>query len=524
MVDVKEKRERGLLEQVGSESSLVRKVAYNAKTLVACSSSDARQLLAFEDATRLNALPLGLVRTYDSSALTLAVEDEGNIELKRALRFVVGADVSLVAVPREILTEAIFRAYNSDEKRLASKITAIGENPSELSKVRRGPEMVAFRNVGGNAAQLLESLVDYCISVSASDLHIVPRAEGTFVKIRVAGDLRTHQQPLSSKDLHERLINRIKVLAGLDCAQRYLPQDGAFEVPIATRNVHVRVSVMPTVHGEKAVLRLIGCDGLLQLSELGLCEITEAALLGALAKQSGAIIFAGPTGSGKTTTMYAALDRLSKRNLNCVTLEDPVEMFLPGVTQTAVDYKRGLDFACGLRSILRQDPDVIMVGEIRDSDSASMAIQASLTGHLLLTSVHARDVSEVLLRLRELGVGELNIAQSLSLIVCQRLVPRLCGECKVIDLMSTHRFEGEIFREVGCSRCDYSGYSGQNLATESLEISRDIAKGIANGGFEALLRADLDGVETYASLKGALFEILKKGEMSIKQFTSMIKE
>jgi type II secretory ATPase GspE/PulE/Tfp pilus assembly ATPase PilB-like protein len=285
--------------------------------------------------------------------------------------------------------------------------------------------------------------------------------------------------------------------------------------------VHVRISIMPTVHGEKAVLRLLGCEGLRPIEALGFDERALSFISAFCGRADGAALLAGPTGSGKTTTMYAIMQRLQSRNLSLISIEDPVEIRLDGVSQTSVNEQLGLTYAHCLRSVLRQDPDVILLGEIRDEESARIAFQAALTGHLLLATVHARSVAEVFLRLRSLQLDDLSIAQGVNLLVCQRLLPRLCEHCKVIDLANANMLEHNVYQPVGCRRCDYSGFEGRVLAAEALEIEPALSKKLASGAisFGDVSRHTPD--KNYSPMLRSLEKLLRAGKISMDQFLSL---
>jgi len=312
------------------------------------------------------------------------------------------------------------------------------------------------------------------------------------------------------------------VLANLNIAKRALPQDGAFSVLAGRDKVFIRVSIMPTVSGEKAVLRFTGGRGVLPLLELGLHPLTLFSIQTVCRKLGGAILFCGPTGSGKTTTMYSVLDSLSENNINLVSIEDPVETVLMGVSQTAINEQEGLTYASCLKAIVRQDPDVILLGEIRDSESAQMALRATLTGHLLLSSIHARNVFDVLLRLRNLGIDDLTMAQGVALIICQRLIPSLCDSCKVIDLKNSNIAKRELFQPVGCKQCDYSGFAGRVLADESLLITKELSDCIASGEISTARLREFADNKSYVSLDSSVRTLLKEGIICMDGFERVV--
>jgi len=417
--------------------------------------------------------------------LTCAVTREREHEATSALSFSSGYKIKTVAVDQETLQRAIFIAYHGDEERLArAHSQLVGKSPAK----ERLPSVISERPrlhpQSGDSAKFLATLIEYAIANRASDIHLAPTLEGGHVKLRIDGELRSHETPLYAIDRHREMIARLRVLAQLPIQQRNLPCDGIFEVALPAGRTHIRLAIMPTIYGDKAVLRLHGAGDVPSLSELGLPLQTSNMLERIMTRCEGMILFAGPTGSGKSSTMYALIEELHKRNLSIATIEDPVERNLKGISQTSISEERGLTFSAGLRAILRQDPDVILVGEIRDPETASAAYQAALTGHLVISTVHARDVFEVFMRLKHLGVDNLTIAQATSAIVCQRLIPRLCSCCKVFDLNSSRQYGFSTQRAVGCARCDYCGHNGRVLACESIAITGTLSKRILNGGWD----------------------------------------
>ncbi len=457
------------------------------RALARCSSREARALLPFEQAIALRALPLGSISHRGREVLSVAVDQERLVELKSSLRFATGRELKLVPLPEGVVLEAIFHAYRGDEQRLNESLSAVRERD-----VPRASDPLEIPQATGEAAQFLDALIDYALSKDASDIHIIPRVDGTTVRLRIKGEL------LSSPSLfgavyHSQIINRLKILSSLDTSQHHLPQDGSFPIRLPHGECRIRINTMPTLHGEKAVLRCVGARGIHTIDALQLSTSTQSMLDDFLRKKEGALLLAGPTGSGKTTTMYAVVHELASKNLNVVSVEDPIELPIPGITQSAVDEKIGLSYAVSLRALLRQDPDAILIGEIRDAESAAIAYQAALTGHLIISTVHARSVFDVFLRLQHLGLDPLTVAQGSELILCQRLVPRLCEKCKVIDLARSNIRGFSVFRKIGCTLCDYTGFAGKLLVCESLRVNAELRK-ILSPGF-----ADKERLLSYCS-------------------------
>jgi type IV pilus assembly protein PilB len=335
--------------------------------------------------------------------------------------------------------------------------------------------------------RLVDSIIFAGLERRASDIHIESRDNSLVVKFRVDGVLQQAMAPLA-REFQSNLITRIKVMSELDIAERRVPQDGRFRVRYRGRPIDFRVSIMPSIHGEDAVLRILDKESLhekfrqLRLEVLGLADREIKRLRKFIREPYGMVLVTGPTGSGKTTTLYAALSEIKSDEDKIITIEDPVEYQLRGVTQIPVNEKRGLTFARGLRSILRHDPDKIMVGEIRDNETAQIAIQSALTGHLVFTTVHANNVVDVLGRFLNMGVEPYNFVSALNCILAQRLVRTLCEECKRPKQVSREMFEESgqspeawrgitLYETVGCQSCNQTGFHGRTAIGELLALS-----------------------------------------------------
>lgn len=349
--------------------------------------------------------------------------------------------------------------------------------------------------------KLLNSLLFQAVKERASDIHIEPYEKVVEVRFRVDGVLFPVLSP--PKAIQEATISRVKVMAGLDIAEKRLPQDGRIRLLIAGKDIDVRVSVIPTSFGERVVLRLLDRKGgIIEFEGLGF-NIGQVEMMDSLlSRNSGIILVTGPTGSGKTTTLYSALNRINSAKRNIITVEDPVEYQLKGIGQINVNPKIGLTFAQGLRSILRQDPDVIMVGEIRDMETAEIAIHASLTGHLVISTLHTNDAPTAITRLVDMGIERFLVASSLSAVIAQRLVRVLCQYCKEVytpqsDEMSAFKQYNvrRLWKPVGCERCFKSGYHGRTGIFEFLIVDQDMHSVI-------LKNPDSSSLKGYALSKG----------------------
>lgn len=359
--------------------------------------------------------------------------------------------------------------------------------------------------------RLVSSLISEAITARASDIHVEPHAEGVRVRLRVDGGLTSSMD--LPRALGRQVISRLKIIAALDIAERRLPQDGRAAARVDGQKVDLRVSTMPTLHGETVVLRVLpqGSE-LVSLSELGLSERTSGPLTDALRRPQGLALVTGPTGSGKTTTLYAGLAEVADPTRNVLTLEDPVEVQLPGVNQTQIEPRIGLTFARGLRHVLRQDPDVVLVGEIRDRETAQLAVEASFTGHLVLATLHSNDAPSAVARLVDLGADPFLIASSLLLVLAQRLGRRVCTGCgrpegpsaALLERLGPppggHATAGQpcFRRGAGCRSCDGTGTHGRIAITELLSVTPPLRELVLDRAAERRLaeQAQLDGLIT----------------------------
>jgi general secretion pathway protein E len=337
--------------------------------------------------------------------------------------------------------------------------------------------------------RMINALLTQSLREGASDIHIEPFEQTSVVRFRIDGTLRDVIRP--RKAIHASLISRIKIMSQLDIAEKRLPQDGRITLRVGGKPVDVRVSTLPTGHGERAVLRLLDKEaGKLDLSHLGMSADLLPQFDALISQPHGIVLVTGPTGSGKTTTLYAALSRLNATTTNILTVEDPIEYDLAGVGQTQVNARIDMSFAKALRAILRQDPDVIMIGEIRDLETAQIAVQASLTGHLVLATLHTNDAAAAVTRLLDMGIEPFLLSSSLLGVMAQRLVRKLCPYCK--------RSDGEHMHAVGCDKCGMTGYQGRVGIYEMLETTDEIRAQIHNRASEAEVReaAQKSGMKT----------------------------
>lgn len=413
-----------------------------------------------------------------SGGAMLAVADPADIAARRAAEIVLGADVALKVASFEDITVALNQRLGADD------VEAQGNDTFQP----REDDIESLRDLASGApvVRAVNDLLEKAVELRASDIHIEPFHTGLVVRMRIDGLLRPVASPAGV--LPQAVISRIKIIAGLNIAERRLPQDGSARLRAGRADIDIRVAIMPTQHGESAVIRILPKDrGLLVIEKLGFSPPDEAKLRRLLALPHGMIVITGPTGSGKTTTLATVLSILNEPTRKILTVEDPVEYEIPGVNQSQIKPAIGLTFAAALRSFVRQDPDVIMVGEVRDSETAHVAIHAALTGHLVLTTLHTETAAAAVPRLLDLGVEGYLLRSTLRAVLAQRLVRHLCERCKIpktltqADLAEDPRLgalgfkAGETVRApCGCERCGGTGYRGRIGVFELLELTNEL--------------------------------------------------
>ncbi|HYD96446.1 MAG TPA: type II secretion system ATPase GspE [Noviherbaspirillum sp.] len=390
--------------------------------------------------------------------------------------------VKLKSLPRDELEAAIARTYANSTGDAAQ---VVDEVESDLDLAKLMLDMPAIEDLLESAddapvIRMINALLTQALREEASDIHIEPFEQVSVVRFRVDGALRDVVRP--KKAIHASLISRIKIMAQLDIAEKRLPQDGRITLRVGGKPVDVRVSTLPTGHGERAVLRLLDKEGgRMDLSHLGMSPEVQDTFDHLISQPHGIVLVTGPTGSGKTTTLYAALTKLNAPATNILTVEDPIEYELQGVGQTQVNPRIDMTFAKALRAILRQDPDIIMIGEIRDLETAQIAVQASLTGHLVLATLHTNDSASAVTRLLDMGIEPFLLSSSLLGVVAQRLVRKLCPLCR--------RHDGQHWHAVGCDKCGHTGYQGRVGVYELLVTTDEIRSQIHDRASEAEIRA-----------------------------------
>lgn len=451
--------------------------------------------------------------------LILAVNDPLNYYGIEDIRQVTGMNIQIWLSDLKPLDQAIAYYYSEIEARQAAS------SANQMAEERE-QELAELEAEDGDSdapvIRLLDNLLARAFSMNASDIHIEPFEEKTVIRIRVDGQLLDYVT--LQKSLHQNLVARVKILGAMDIAEKRVPQDGHFRTGIMNRDVNVRVSVVPTVFGEKAVLRLLASAGTIADAEtFGMKQEHYEQFARMLEAPNGMIYITGPTGSGKTTTLYLALQKLSDRKVNIATIEDPVERTIPRVNQCQVNPVAGLTFSRGLRSLLRQDPDIIMVGETRDEETASISVRAAITGHLVLSTLHTNDAVSSIIRLIDMGVEPYMAASSLVGLVAQRLVRVVCPECGYWD-DPTHQeamMLGPSVRRVrrarGCNSCNHTGYMGRRAIHEILCVDERLRKMITDRAPLEELRGYAHSVLHMSSLKEEAEKLVEQGVTTVEE-------
>ena len=426
-----------------------------------------------------------VVTSLDANSGEVAVRTGAQARALTELRRALGVPLRARRVGAQEFDELIAATYNgaaAGAAALAGDLSQDIDLSRLLQEIPRVEDLLDARD-DAPLIRLINALLTQALHEGASDIHIEPFETRSVVRLRIDGTLRDLIEPAHA--LHAAIVSRVKIMAQLDIAEKRLPQDGRITLRVAGKPVDVRVSTIPTGHGERVVLRLLDKQaGRLDLTQLGMDAATLAHIDRLIKEPHGIVLVTGPTGSGKTTTLYAALSRLDTAALNIMTVEDPIEYGLDGISQTQVNARIEMSFARALRTILRQDPDVVMIGEIRDLETAQIAVQASLTGHLVFATLHTNDAVSAVTRLVDMGVEPFLLASSLLGVAAQRLVRLLCLECrKAIE------YEGKTFYSPqGCPACKRSGYRGRTGIYELLTVDDDLRRLIHDRASEQTLR------------------------------------
>lgn len=437
------------------------------------------QVIPEQMARRYQVLPIRV----DGRKLMVAMADPLDLFIIDDLRMSTGFTIEPAIISRGELQRGIARLYGLQDS-MNEMIKDLGAGTAQIEV-----EDAVIQGEDSPVVRLVQQMIEQAVRLGASDIHVDPMETQLAIRYRIDGQLRNERT--IPKSMQGVIIARLKILGNLNIAERRLPQDGRIKMLVDGQTIDIRLSSLPTVHGEKIVMRLLDlAEGVKGLDKLGMTEQTLSLFRRMIEKQHGMVLLTGPTGSGKTTSLYSALQHLNREETNIITVEDPVEYMLDGVNQMQVHPAAGLTFARGLRSILRQDPNIIMVGEIRDLETAEIAIRASLTGHLVFSTLHTNDAVSTVVRLRDMGIEPYLIASSLIGIVAQRLVRCICPDCKTAytpdrqEMIYLERLgiqTDKLYRGNGCGTCGKTGYRGRMAVHEALLISDDLRTAIVEG-------------------------------------------
>jgi type IV pilus assembly protein PilB len=476
----------------------------------------AASLLTGQFARRARVLPVFFL---EEELVQVAVADPTDLVTADDLRLALGVGVSLAVADAFVLEEAIERAYRSH--------IDIDRDEDEVGGLVLLHDVLAEGDGEAPAIDLVNSILSHAISEGASDVHFDAQPDERIVRLRIDGVLRRMTE--IPKAMEGSVLGRLKVMGSLHIAEKRLPQDGSFSIRYGESPVDVRMAVSPTKHGEHAVLRLLQRAVKLELPELGMTPENEAAFLASIHQPYGAVLACGPTGSGKTTTLYAALGSLNDEGHAITTIEDPVEYQLPGVNQIEAHAKIGLTFARGLRTILRSDPDVVLVGEVRDEETAAIAVQAAMTGHLVLTTLHTNDAPSAAARLRNMGVDPALVAASVNCIVAQRLARKLCEVCSEAyepdeaELraagLQPEQGARTLYRAHGCLQCSGTGYRDRVAVYEVLPVKGAVRSAIT-GSVEELFEAAVE--QGMTTLREDGLRLCLEGKTSLEEIRRVI--
>ena len=477
------------------------------------------KLLPESSARRFKALAL----EDRGSSLLVALSDPLDVFAYDELTRILKRDITVAAVPESQLAAAFDRLYRRTEE-ISGLARALEKDIGDA--VDFGELTASAGTEGAPVVRLLQSLFEDAVQVGASDVHIEPQEDSLQIRVRVDGVLQTQTQ--ADKRIGGALAQRLKLMAGLDISEKRLPQDGRFSVRLRDHTIDVRLSTLPATYGESAVMRLLMQGaGMRKLDAIGMPPDMLKRFREVLGRSSGMVLVTGPTGSGKTTTLYAALAEVNATELKVITVEDPVEYRLPGLTQVQVNDKIELTFAKVLRSCLRQDPDVILVGEMRDAETAEIGLRAAITGHLVLSTLHTRDAMSTPFRLLDMGVPSFMVSTSLQAVIAQRLVRLNCVECAAPHTPSaqeqtwlsgliagTHPIQAK--RGLGCSACNGTGYHGRQGVYELLEMDATLTQAASQSNPAAFMRTARERMKGQTMPFHAL-ELVRQGRTSLAE-------
>lgn len=456
--------------------------------------------------------------------LTVATNDPANFYIFEDVRIITGCNVVPVLATKMSIAKYIGKLYSAGSaENIAAEASQEAENIGNDIDVT-DLDLSADRIENAPIVKLANTIIENSHRHEATDIHIEPFEHYTRIRVRVNGDLVELMPPISPL-IHGPLITRYKILSGMNIAEKRVPQDGRMSADVDGTHLDLRVSNLPTVHGEKVVIRILATGNVAsrKVTDLGMNDTNYEKFISMLKVPQGVMLVTGPTGSGKTTTLYAALGEMAKPHVNVITVEDPVEKEIEGINQCQINEKAGMTFAAALRSILRQDPDIIMVGEMRDQETSEIAIRAAITGHMVLSTLHTNDAASTVTRLVDMGVAPYMVATSLIGIVAQRLTKVLCPDCKKLRMSAPEDnalmgidHSVPIYDPVGCPNCNNTGYRGRTAIHEILLCTQRMASLITSGA-KADAIAELAKEEGTRLLRDNVADLVQEGKTSIEE-------
>ncbi len=491
------------------------------------STAEVIATISREIAEALSLVPLSM----DSNFLYVATDNPLNYMGFKDLQEQVGKEIMPKLAKKEHIRIAIEQNYaNKNMFSVVNETNKIYERQQqEIETSSESYQQMMDRVDSSPVVKLCNTILTQAVSMGASDVHIEPKQNNVVVRFRIDGDLM--EVMVLNASIHLSLVTRLKIVSGLDISEKRIPQDGRFSMEMGARNVSFRISTLPSVYGEKIVVRILGDNkvDVVPLTDLGMNAKNLEMMDVLIHNPNGVILVTGPTGSGKTTTIYSALNEVARPQVNVVTVEDPVEKVMENITQVHINTKAGLTFAAGLRSIMRQDPDVIMVGEIRDQETATIAAQAAITGHLVLSTIHTNDAASTFMRLIDMGVEPYVVASSVIGILAQRLVKLICPDCKEeyaptpkdIAMWGSGEMPKMLYRGKGCKRCNYTGYRGRTAVHEIIVVNHEIRKLIMDRASSQKIK-ETAGEYGFMDMQQCAKQLIFEGKTTIEEMRKVI--
>lgn len=491
------------------------------------SSAEVIAMIPREVSEKLSIVPLSI----EGNELYIATDNPLNYYGFQDLEELVGKQIVPFLAKKEHIRIALEQNYaNRNMFSVVTEANQIYERQQDTrEEVSESYQQMMDRVDSSPVVKLTNTILTQAVSMGASDIHIEPKQNNIIVRYRIDGDLM--EVMVLNSSILLSLVTRLKIISSLDIAEKRVPQDGRFSMDMGARNISFRISTLPSVYGEKVVIRVLGDNkvDVVPIRDLGMNDSNFNKLHTLIHNPNGVILVTGPTGSGKTTTIYSALNEVAKPNVNVVTIEDPVEKVMDNITQVHINNKAGVTFAKGLRAIMRQDPDIIMVGEIRDQETATIAAQAAITGHLVLSTIHTNDAASTFMRLIDMGVEPYVVASSIIGIIAQRLVKTICTDCKE-EYQPTEediRNWGDgpmpkiLYKGKGCKRCNYTGYRGRTAVHEIITVNSELRKLIMDRASSQIIKQEA-AKTGFTDMQQNAKQLIEEGKTTIEEMRKVI--